>query len=127
MSTAIVIPTEQLGKIVKNLVKPCLSLSPPRRLITLNETMYKLYTYVLSGLLLNIANKNVKNDKNVNTLWLQRAYIKLKICEKILKVRKDTEKWFRIAIENNAFNMELRNSSHFFLISSQNSRLMKYI
>ena len=30
--------------------------------------MQKLYTYVLYGLLLNIVNKNVKNDKNVNTL-----------------------------------------------------------
>ena len=29
-----------------------------------------------------IANKNLKNDKNVNTLWLRKAYIKLKICEK---------------------------------------------
>ena len=30
--------------------------------------MQKLYTYVLFGLLLNIANKNSKNDKNINTL-----------------------------------------------------------
>ena len=30
--------------------------------------MQKLYTYVLFGLLLNIANKNVKNDKNIKTL-----------------------------------------------------------
>ena len=30
--------------------------------------MQKLYTYVLYGLLLNIVNKNNKNDKNVNTL-----------------------------------------------------------
>ena len=76
---------EQLGKIVKNLVKTWLSQSPRKGLITLNETMQKLFTYVLYGLLLNIANKNVKNDKNVNTLWLQKAYTKLKICEKNLK------------------------------------------
>ena len=30
--------------------------------------MQKLFTYVLYGLLLNIANKNVKNDKKLNTL-----------------------------------------------------------
>ena len=29
--------------------------------------MQKLYAYVLYGLLLNIANKNVKNNENVNT------------------------------------------------------------
>ena len=29
--------------------------------------MQKLYTYVLYGLLLNIVNKNVKNNENVNT------------------------------------------------------------
>ena len=73
--------TNRTCKIVKNLVKPCLSPSPGKGLITSNETMQKSYTYVLYGLLLNIANKNVKNDKNINTLWLQKAYIKL-ICEK---------------------------------------------
>ena len=66
---------EQLGKIVKNLVKTWLSQSPRKGLITLNETMQKLFTYVLYGLLLNIANKNVKNDKKLNTLWLKKAYI----------------------------------------------------
>ena len=30
--------------------------------------MLKLFTFVLCGLLFNIANKNVKNDKKVNTL-----------------------------------------------------------
>ena len=30
--------------------------------------MQKLFTYVLYGLILNTANKNIKNDKNVNTL-----------------------------------------------------------
>ena len=78
---------EQLGKF---LVKSCLSQSPCKGLITSNETIQKLYTYVLYGLLLNIANKNVKNDKNVNTLWLQKAYTKLKICEKNFKVRENT-------------------------------------
>ena len=33
------ITTEQLGKIVKNLVKPCLLQSPRKGLITSNETM----------------------------------------------------------------------------------------
>ena len=51
--------------------------------------MQKSYTYVLYGLLLNIANKNVKNDKNINTLRLQKAYMKL-ICEKNFKVSKNT-------------------------------------
>ena len=45
-----------------------LSQSPCKGLIISNETIQKLYTYVLYGLLLNIANKSVKNDKNVNTL-----------------------------------------------------------
>ena len=72
--------------------------------------MLKLFTYVLYGLLLNIANKNLKKHKKVNTLWLQNAYTYLKICEK-----------------NKTCNMKLRNSSHFCLISSQNSRLMKYL
>ena len=83
------IPTEQLGKIVKWLVKPCLSQSPCIDLITWNETMQKLYTYVLYGLLLNIVNKNVKNNENVNTSWLQKAYMKLKICEKVFKVKEN--------------------------------------
>ena len=52
--------------------------------------MQKLYTYVPYELLLNIANKNVKNDKKADTLWLQKAYMKLKTCEKILKVRENT-------------------------------------
>ena len=52
--------------------------------------MQKLYTYVPYGLLLNIANKNVKNDKKADTLRLQKAYMKLKTCEKILKVRENT-------------------------------------
>ena len=50
--------------------------------------MQKLYTYVLYGPLLDIANKKVKNDKNVNTL--RKTYVKLKICEKIFKVRENT-------------------------------------
>ena len=75
LSTVAVTPMEQLGKIVKNLVKTWLSQSPRKGLITLNETMQKLFTYVLYGLLLNIANKNVKNDKKLNTLWLKKAYI----------------------------------------------------
>ena len=62
LSTVAVTPMEQLGKIVKNLVKTWLSQSPRKGLITLNETMQKLFTYVLYGLLLNIANKNVKNE-----------------------------------------------------------------
>ena len=56
---------EQLGKL---LLKSCLSQSACKGLIISNETIQKLYTYVLYGLLLNIANKSVKNDKNVNTL-----------------------------------------------------------
>ena len=51
--------------------------------------MQKLYTYVLYGLLLNIA-INDENDENVNTLWLQKVYMKLKICEKLFKVRENT-------------------------------------
>ena len=89
MSTATVTPTEQLGKIA-NLVKPCLSQSRLKDLTTSNETMQKLYTYVLYGPLLNIANKKVKNDKNVNTLRWQKAYVTLKICDKIFKVRENT-------------------------------------
>ena len=45
-----------------------MSQSACKGLIISNETIQKLYTYVLYGLLLNIANKSVKNDKNVNTL-----------------------------------------------------------
>ena len=36
--------------------------------------MQKLFTYVLYGLLLNIAYENAKNDKKVNTFWLKNAY-----------------------------------------------------
>ena len=47
LSTATVTTTEQLNKIVKNLVKPCLSENPRKGLITSHETMQKLFTYVL--------------------------------------------------------------------------------
>ena len=100
LPTATVTPTEQLGKIA-NLVKPCLSQSPLKGLSTSNETMQKLYAYILYGPLLDIANKKVKNDKNVNTLQWQKAYVKLKICAKIFEVRENTacdEKEIRIAI-----------------------------
>ena len=67
MATITVTPTEQLGKIVKNLIKTCFSRSPCIGLITSDETMPNIFTYVLYGLLLNIANKNVEQDKKVNT------------------------------------------------------------
>ena len=51
--------------------------------------MQKLYTCILYGLQLSIVNKNVKSDKSVNTLWLQKVYMKLKICEKVFKVREN--------------------------------------
>ena len=64
-------------------MKPFLSQSPYKGLIISNETMQKSFTYglLLYGLLLyglyrlplNIANKNVKNDKKFNTLWLQKG------------------------------------------------------
>ena len=60
--------------------------------------MLKLFTYVLYGLLLNIANKNLKKHKKVNTLWLQNAYTYLKICQKIFKLRENktcNEKYVR--------------------------------
>ena len=46
LSTATVTLTKQLGKIVKNFVKPCLSEIPRKGkgLITLNETIQKLFT-----------------------------------------------------------------------------------
>ena len=57
LSTATVTPT-----VVKNFVKTCLPQIPLKGLITSNETIQKLFTYVLYGLLLNTANINVKND-----------------------------------------------------------------
>ena len=44
LSTATVTLTKQLSKIVKNFVKPCLSEIPRKGLITLNETIQKLFT-----------------------------------------------------------------------------------
>ena len=37
--------------------------------------MQKLFRYVLYGLLLSVANKNVKNDQNVNSFGLQKTYM----------------------------------------------------
>ena len=37
--------------------------------------MQKLFRYVLYGLLLSVANKNVKNDQNVNRFGLQKTYM----------------------------------------------------
>ena len=64
-------------------MKPCLSQIPCKDLIISNETMQKSFTYglLLYGLLLyglywlplQTANKNVKNDKKLNTLWLQKG------------------------------------------------------
>ena len=68
LSTATATPTEQLSKVVKNFVKPCLSQILHKGLNISNETMLKLFTYVLCGLFLDIVNKNVKNDKKGNTL-----------------------------------------------------------
>ena len=36
--------------------------------------MLIFFAYVFYGLLWNIASKAVKNDKNVNTLWLQKVW-----------------------------------------------------
>ena len=75
LPTAKVTPTEQLDKIVKNFARPCLSQIPSKGLITSNETIQKLFTYLLYGLLLNIVNRNVKSDKKVNTLLSKKAYV----------------------------------------------------
>ena len=56
-------PTEQLGKIVKSCKNLFITQTPCRGLITSNEPIQQLCTYMLCGPLLNIVNKNVKNDK----------------------------------------------------------------
>ena len=58
-------------------------------LITSNETIQQLFRYILSGLLLNIANENGKNNRKANTLRSQKAYVKLKIFEETFELRKN--------------------------------------
>ena len=77
-------------KIVKKLIKVCLSKISRRGLITWNETIQQLFTYILCGILFNIANKNVKNNKKANVLCLQKTYIYIiEIYEKLFELRKE--------------------------------------
>ena len=55
---------------------------------------------------------------------------KIKKIEKFFKLKENRtcdKEYIRITVKNNACNMELRNSSHFSLTSSQNSKLMMYL
>ena len=61
-------PAEQLGKIVKNSKNLFIIQTRCRGLITSNEPIQQLCTYMLCRPLLNIVNKNVKNDKKLNIL-----------------------------------------------------------
>ena len=117
-------------KIVKKLIKVCLSKISRRGLITWNETIQQLFTYILCGILFNIANKNVKNNKKSQCFMLTKdiyIYIYIYITENLWKtfwIKKRTKHVLKNISElqykqKNPYNVKPRNSSQFSLLSSK--------